>query len=1388
MTDFGLQALAINMKIRNLILSILCMYWSCAFAQLDQYQFTRIDVTKGLSHNQIKSILRDSRGFLWFGTISGLNRYDGYTIKVYRNNPRDTSSIISSDVNEIFEGPEGRIWLSTWSGQMVYDPVKEIFDRNVNRILKGLSIPEGAINNIKKDSYGDYWFIHATQGLFRYKPSTKKTISLAHVDSDSATVASNQISAIAEDHDGNMWVIHNHGVIEKINLKTLKVVYRHTQLDKNYNDQVPGYNFIVDKDNDLWIYADDTNRGVFYFETSKKRLVHIDNTTSKPRLNTDIVRGIVEDNNGLIWVATDHGGLNVIDKDNFTVRYVMHNEEDEKSLSQNSINVIFKDQEGIIWIGTYKNGVAFYHPNIIRFHLNRHQPSDTNTLPFNDINAVAEDEKGNLYFGSNGGGLIYYDRAKNKYKQYLNQPGNANSLSTNVIVSLFFDLHNVLWVGTYFGGLNSFDGKKFTRYKHDPSNPKSISDNSVWEIYEDSQDNLWVGTLSQGVDLFDRKRNEFYHYHSGDANSIHANYITSFIEDRQGNIWIGTGYGIDVLEKQSGRFIHYINQNNDPSSLSNNGVLALIEDSRGFIWLGTHGGLNLFDKATKTFRVFNEEDGLPHNSILTLKEDDKKNLWVSTPHGISNVLINYNPGQPDSLKLNFKNYDEADGLQGRQFNENAAFKTSKGELIFGGVNGFNFFRPEDIGINENKPNVILTDFQIFNKTVKIGEEINGDVILHETINQTKSITLKHDDNVFSIEFTTLSFFHPEKSQYKYKLEHFNKDWTTTDATQRRVTYTNLDPGEYVFKVKAANNEGIWNETPATLTITILPPFWKTKTAFVLYALFVLGALLLARWLILSKERMNYKIQQEREEAHRMHELDMMKIKFFTNVSHEFRTPLTLILTPLDKILKNTVEGDQKNHFQLIHRNAKRLLNLVNQLLDFRKMEVQEINFNPSEGDIVRFINDVVSSFSDLSEKKNIQFSFQSTVQQLETLFDQDKLEKILFNLLSNAFKFTPENGSVAVSLDVKINEVNKWLEIVVQDSGIGIPKDKHEKIFERFFQNDLPKSMVNQGSGIGLSITKEFVKIHGGSISVESEPEKGSRFTVVIPLTEILNHVSAENTDFITLASLDHEEELHKAQEHAGDGKKPILLLVEDNEDFRFYLKDNLKGLYAIIEARNGREGLERALNSIPDLIVSDVMMPEMNGIEFCRRIKTDQRTSHIPVILLTARTAEEQKLEGFETGANDYITKPFSFEILQSRIKNLIAQREAFQKRFNKHIEVKAGDVQITSLDEKLIQNAIKIVEDNLADADFSVENFSHELGMSRVHLYKKLLSLTGKSPLEFIRTIRLQRAAQLLEKSQLSVSEVAYKVGFNNPKYFTKYFKEQFNVLPSVYASAKR
>jgi signal transduction histidine kinase/ligand-binding sensor domain-containing protein/DNA-binding response OmpR family regulator len=1353
----------------------------CLFAQ--EYRFAHVDGSDGLSHNSVTCIFKDKTGFLWIGTQSGLSRFDGNSIKAFRNDPADSTTILDNIVENLFETPDGKIGVVTWAGICLYDPKHEKFTADLSSVRSTYRVAPELITNVINDRVGNHWFILRDSGLMCYNEEKKHATLLRNNPVDTTTICSNNVTSIARNQDGSYWLVHANGVLEKILLNGLqyKVVYRNHILLKQDRLKNKSHFFylLVDSDGDLWINLRNNNTGIYYFDLKRNKIHHIDENSIPGKLSKNIVSRIVQDNKGLIWAATDHGGINVIDKKNFSVRYVTHDPANKSSLVQNSITSLYKDNEGIIWIGTYKKGLNYYHENVIQFPLYSRQ-SEPSKVPYEDINCFVEDDKGNLWVGSNGGGLIYFNRQTGKFTSFKYDPHDPNSISSDVIVTLRIDHEKKLWIGTFYGGVNYYDGRKFVRYLHDPSDPKSLSSRSVWEIFEDSQKRLWIGTLDGGLNLLDRKNGTFTRYGIGGPDAMTSPYTSVITEDSQGNLWIGSANGIDILIKETGTFEHFTSKRNDSSALFSNNVFDIKEDSKGRIWVGTKGGLSIFDKTTKTFRTFTDKDGLPDNSILTILEDEQGDLWLSTARGLSHVKIGSGEKLPS---LEFRNYTEADGLQGMQFNENAAFRTSRGELVFGGANGFNIFKPNQLSRNTNKPTVIFTDFQLFNKSIRPGEVIDGDQLLSSSIIQAPDIILSANQNVFSIEFSALNFFQPEKNTYKYKLEGFNNDWLFADNKSRKVTFTNLDAGDYTFRVMAANSDGIWSDSGATLRLKVLPPFWKSNLAFLVYTMIIIAALLITRKIMQQREQMKFAILQERQEALRMHELDMMKIKFFTNVSHEFRTPITLILSPIEKLLRGNLRPEeQQKLFDLIQRNARRLLNLVTQLLDFRKLEVHGIKFQPSEGDIIKFIRETVYSFSDLSDKKDVTLEFRTSVTSLDTVFDPDKLEKILFNLLSNAFKFTPGGGRVSVGIELKGMSEDKFLEICVRDTGIGIPIEKQEKIFENFFQHELPKSMSNQGSGIGLSITKEFVKIHGGTISVESEPEKGSSFIVVLPVKEI--RPASVQPFSEPIKSLPKNEE----QVVVISDDKPLVLLVEDNEDFRFYLKDNLKQTYNIIEAKSGEDAWKKTLTNFPDLIVSDVMMPDMNGIELCQKVKSDKRVSHIPVILLTARTTDEQRLEGLESGADDYINKPFNFEILESRIRNLILQREKLHKTLSQNAGIKPSELKITPLDEQFIKSAIEHVEKNVSNAEFSVEDLYRELGLSRSLFFRKMMSLTGKSPLEFIKTIRMQQAAQLLEKSQLTVAEVAYKVGFNNPKYFARYFKEIYHVLPSAYAAGKR
>jgi signal transduction histidine kinase/ligand-binding sensor domain-containing protein/DNA-binding response OmpR family regulator len=1374
-----------------LFLWLLCGLSSQTRAQTTPYAFSRLSTANGLSNNQVNCLMRDSRGFLWVGTMSGLNRYDSYSFRVFRHSFRDSTSIPNNYVNRTFEDPLGRIWVKTRTGDAVYDPATERFTQRTAPLLQAFGLPNTTLIDIRRDRRGNYWMLTAN-GAYYYRTATKQAEAVRHRPADPSSPADDNLSALREDSQGRVWLVHRSGLLERLDARTHRVVTRNNVLQQANNGKPYDYQPFIDASDDLWLYVSNDAKGVYLIDSKTSSLTHIRQNAGPAPLNNNLVRAITQDEQGLIWIGTDHGGINLLDKKDRTVRYLRHNPANETSVSQNSIYTFYRDPDGIIWVGTFKQGISYYHKNNLRFTVYRHRASDPNSLNDDDVNRFVEDRQGNLWVGTNGGGLSYFDRASNRFipsAAFARAAGPAS-----VIVSLCIDHEQTLWVGTYTGGLYALRGNQVTTYKHDDANPASLASNNIWEIYEDRKQQLWIGTLESGLDRFDRQQNRFYHYRSTDGKSIHSDYIASLTEDRAGNLWIGTAYGIDVLDGKTGRFRQYVNGNQDTTGLSNNNVNTVLEDSQGRIWVATNEGLNLFDKATGTFRAFRQEDGLPDNTILSLVEDAGHTIWASTPNGLSQLIIRKNQaGQPT---YTFKNYTESDGLPGRAFNDNAAYRTRRGELVFGGASGFTIFRPETFRPASRQPAVVLTDFQIFNNSVKPGQEVDGSVPLTQSITRHHALTLTHRQNVFSLEFAALSFVHPEKIRYQYKLEGFNDDWLTADSRVRKATFTNLNPGDYVFRVRVADNEGDWNQDSVQLTIHVLPPFWKSPLAYVLYALFIAGILLLARWILLERARLNFQMEQDRRHARQMHELDEMKIRFFTNVSHEFRTPLTLVISPLEQLIKKDGDPGQQRQFLLIYRNAKRLLNLVNQLLDFRKMEVQGLRLHPTRQDIVAFSREIFHSFSDLSEKKHIEFTFESNVAELETVFDQDKLERILFNLLSNAFKFTPEQGRVAVSLQLPDQSVlpvensdDRWLTIRVADTGIGIAPAQREKIFERFFQSDLPGSLINQGSGIGLAITKEFVQLHGGTLAVESEPDQGSTFTIQLPIRTEAELTARYQPVRETVVPTDAALAASPSEELSGRNgqRKPVLLVVEDNEDFRFYLKDNLSRQYTILEATNGKEGWQLVQIHLPDLVVSDVMMPELDGISLCRRIKAERRTAHIPVLLLTARSAEEQRLEGFETGASDYITKPFNVEILHARIRNLIAQQNLLLKALQPTIAVRPGEVEVTSLDEKLVQKALGIVEKNIANPDFSVEELSRELGMSRVHLYKKLLALTNKSPIEFIRTIRLRRAAQLLEKSQLSVAEIAYQVGYNSPKNFTKYFKQEFGVIPSQYTVAR-
>ncbi|MDR1502927.1 MAG: response regulator, partial [Prevotella sp.] len=807
-------------------------------------------------------------------------------------------------------------------------------------------------------------------------------------------------------------------------------------------------------------------------------------------------------------------------------------------------------------------------------------------------------------------------------------------------------------------------------------------------------------------------------------------------------------------------------------------------DSKGLVWIATDKGINIYDPHKHQFYYIMASDGLPSDEVVSLIEDNDGNVWAGTRNGLACIYRDFS-GQ--RFKSTITYFDVKDGLPSSVCNRNAIFKDKDGIIYIGSTNGYVAFNPREIVFNKNVPKARFTDLLITNQVIRPNVKYDGRVIIEKSITDINEITLHYGETNFTILFSALNFIHPEKNKYKYMLEGLDNKWTEITNGIGAASYSNLNAGTYKLIVYASNDDNVWSAEPIVLKIEVQPPFWLSWWAYIIY---IIAAAAIIRFFLkykLNKQKEEYEQAQKILEANKIHEVDELKFKFFTNISHEFKTPLTLILTPLEKLMKSPASDEQKATMNIMHKNAQNLLEMVNEILDFRKFDLNKMNLNISRGNIIEFTKDICQSFSSLAAEKSIKLTFTTYLQELQMEFDKEKMNKIITNLISNAFKYT-EEGHIDVSIGVselmQSNESStaKQLTIRVSDTGVGMESEYLDKIFDRFFRIEKADKNTPSGTGVGLHLVSEYVKLHGGEIEVESTVDKGSVFTVLLPIN---------NSTYKELSSQDviHSGDSGEAERGKNETKSvqranlPLLLIVDDNEDFCEFITSLFIDNYNIVTANDGEEGLRIVLDQLPEIILCDVMMPKMDGYEFCRQVKGDIRTSHIPIILLTAKSSEENRYSGIEAGADDYIAKPFNIDMLTLKIAKIIEKQKKLQSSFRKKIDVAPSDIEITSMDEKFVQKAIAIVEQNIGNADFLVEDLCKEMGMSRVYFYKKTLALTDKTPSEFIRFIRLKRAADLLEKSQMFVNEIAFQVGFNDPKYFRKYFKEEFGVTPNEY-----
>jgi len=1347
--------------------------------------FTHLNVENGLSQNSVLAIAQDSRGFMWFGNRYGLNRYDGHGFKLYKNIQGDTTSLSNDYILSLFADTAHTLWIGTTSGLNKYDLEKDQFERiPVNPTTA--TGQDNAINCVYEDRKGSLW-VGTAQGLFVRAGQTAGITPAGSGNSNQFTpffapetgpgISGNNIRAIYEDHEGALWIGTNNGLtrMQRSNNGYAFQIFRHSgsgSISDNYVTTIVEDNTA---DHNLWIGT--LNGGLNRYDRSKGGFdVYHRNDAG---IVSDNIRKIITDKEGKLWIGTLEG-VSVMDPVSRRIHSYQHDPGNKQSLGQNSIYSIFRDINGSIWIGTYFGGVNItysYATPFTTYENSQYHSSISNNV----VSAFTEAPDHNLWIGTEGGGLNYFNRASGAFATYENKAGDPSSLGSNLVKAVCRDREGNLWIGTHGGGLNLFDPvrRRFRRFLYKENDAETLG-SEIAAIMEDSEGRLWVGSQA-GIRLFNKAKKDLSPYQGNiDVSTLKNKSVKVIFEDSKKNIWVATTAGLYRSENKPGdetRSFSAILNNKGSNSVNANFINCVQEDARGRIWIGMYyEGLVMYDVATQQLSIFTEKDGLPNNNVMGILEDKSGNLWLSTDNGLSKF---------DSDKKTFRTYTSSDGLASNEFNYNSFFKDCHGEMFFGGYSGFISFFPDRIETNNYAAPVVFTSLKLFNIPVEINAK---DGLLSRDVSITRDIRFRYDQDVFTLGFALLNYIKSNKNRYAYMLEGFDKGWNEVSIPS--ATYTNLPPGDYTFLVKGANNDGVWSK-PASLHITVLPPFWKTWWAYCIYVLALGGLLfLIIRFFFL------------RELLKRENVLHQAKLNFFTNISHEIRTHLALIIGPVEKMLLQKKEEEDVRQLRTIKKNSESLLKLVSELMDFRKAESGNLQLHVSGGNIVSFVRDIYTSFQNLAATKHIHTDFVSPSSHIALYFDKEQLEKVFFNLLSNAFKFTPAEGSVNVMIEDKARTV----EIRVIDNGKGIAPENLDKLFLNYYQeNDY--GVQNTGYGIGLALSQSITELHKGKLSVESEPGIRTCFTLTLLKGEeqfsedqlrparIHSGVHIPEDDIKGAVGARAEERTFDATEgeicnndvQAGsvpkDARQYSILLVEDNPELRRFIRDSLEGHYQIMESDNGVRGWECAIECIPDLIISDVMMPEMDGYMLCGKLKSDARTSHIPIILLTAKTSTVSQVSGLQMGADTYLTKPFSIHVLELHVRNLLESREMMRQKFSREFKLEPKNIVIDTMEEEFLQKAIQYIEDNMEDPEFGVQALSTHMTMSQPVLYKKIKALTDMSVNDFIKSIRLKRAAQLLQQKALTIYEVAYAVGYSDRKYFSKEFKKQFGKTPSEF-----
>jgi len=1359
----------------NKFLSLVLLPMLCCLALKGQNErfYTPSD---GMSGTSIHGIFQDSRGYVWISLFSSLNRFDGYSFTVFEHREKDSTTINSTYTNVVFEDSGKRLWIGTDKGLNIFD-----YERNCFQQVRLTGGKEGFLLNVKwilEDNNKTLW-LATSHGLINFDPGNRKYVYYNHrfqSDGEPSFVDYNQ--AIA-DKKGNIWIgTGNEGVlIFDIKSHQFTTISEYT-----------GKNYIFPDRTVMSVHQ--TTTGQILFGTAREGMVVYDpasgsfNRTKNSDGNENrLDRGIysiLTDRKGIIWLGTEGNGIKTYNLGNNTITDVSHLI-DVPGASKSRI-YCYEDRQGDMWFGIQERGIYVRIFSSKNFHSIGNSKAGEQ-LSHYLVSTILVDRSGNTWIGTDGGG-INLRRKGEKHFTIFNKTSYGSGINDKAITKLYEDKRGWIWIGTYYEGLYCFKGddKPLIHY-HLPGYNTDAKRDYILDLVEDAKGDLWIGTKG-GLFSFDVANNRITDssnpFVSGKREQISPGiYALEF--DSDSTLWIATDQGLIGWNGKKESFRAFQMSKGD---LENDLITCLKMDRKNQLWVGTLSGLYRYIPEKSLLQRYAEEEGLCSSSIKAIESDGENRLWISTTAGIAKY---------DSKTAVFTNYFVSDGLPCDKYVIGSSYRDLKGNIYFGGVDGLVHFYPDSIIDNQNHPNLIFTSFKVFNQEVKYHPN-SPENILQKDINATDTILINYANKSFTIEFAAINFSAPEKIKYAVKMEGFDPNWQYKDSKHRYATYTNLSPGTYFFHVKSNNLEGLWPGSQRSICIIVTPPFWLTWWAFLCYLLILLLLIYYLRKIAIFRINMKNQLHLEHVEREKLEEINQSKMQFFSNVSHEIRTPLTMILAPLERLIGSDLDAFQTKNIHYVYKNTKRIERIVNQLLELQKIENTQLRLKAREIDLVKFLNEIISLFSDAADDQKIHLSFEPNCDELLVWIDPEKMDKVIFNLISNAIKFTSAGGLVTISITTNhAKQGEGHFLIAISDTGAGMDQIHLDRIFDRFYQIENKTAGQSIGFGIGLHLSKELVEKQHGTITVTSRENFGSTFVITMPLgrkhlapDEIFQGQSAHADYSHGVKSGFLEPQLSAAglEQKANDGTgRRLVLLVEDDLDILNYLEDELSVDYRIMKANNGSDGWTMAFEHTPDLIVSDIMMPGIDGLQLCKKIKETIETSHIPVILLTARTLVEQEIEGLETGADEYVHKPFHPRLLKLKVDKIIEARELLKQQFTKNTSFVAKEMTVTSADEKFLQKAIDFVKDHLSDADLNMEKMSGELSISRVHLYRKLKALTNQNPTEFVRTIRLKQAAYLLAQGKLNVSEIAYMVGFNSHQYFTNSFQKYFAMSPTEF-----